>query len=60
MTEYITVREAANILNVTPSQVYRLIHRGTIPHIVLPPRTYRIPRTIFFKWLAGGLIQEKK
>lgn len=34
-------QEVAEILQIHPSSVYRLAHRGELPSIVIPPRTLR-------------------
>jgi excisionase family DNA binding protein len=54
---YMTVGDAAKILQVSKTQVYRMMHDGVIPHIKISPRGYRILREPFILWLKGGLIE---
>jgi len=39
----VTVREAAHMLGLSPSQAYELVHRGIIPVVRLGPRSTRVP-----------------
>ena len=55
----LTVSEVATILQVGKAQVYRMIKNGKLPYIKIGERGYRIQRGPFFRWLAGGLINER-
>jgi excisionase family DNA binding protein len=57
---YMTVSVVAEILQVSKTQVYRMMHDGVIPHIKISPRGYRILREPFILWLKGGLLNEKE
>ena len=46
----LNVKEVADILNLHPNAVYKLLHQGKIPYKRLD-RNYIIPRDPFFNWL---------
>ena len=47
-----TVREAAEVLQITPDKTYDLIHRGEIPYIALG-RQYRIGKFALWCFING-------
>ena len=48
----LTVQEAANLLNVSTSYVYKLCHNRTLP-VLNTPGIIRIDRVKFFKWTGA-------
>ena len=48
----LTVQEAANLLNVSTSYVYKLCHNKTLP-VLNTPGIIRIDRVKFFKWIGA-------
>lgn len=48
----LTVQEAANLLNVSTSYVYKLCHNKTLP-VLNTPGIIRIDRVKFFKWTGA-------
>ena len=48
----LTVQEAADLLNVSISYVYKLCHNKTLP-VLNTPGIIRIDRVKFFKWTGA-------
>ncbi|MDF3005514.1 MAG: helix-turn-helix domain-containing protein [Candidatus Fimivivens sp.] len=53
-----TVKEAAEIIGISPSKMYQLVRENQVPHISLGKRTV-IPKQGFFTWVnqaaTGGI-----
>jgi excisionase family DNA binding protein len=50
---YLTPKEVADELSVSPDTVLRLIGRGDLPAVKVSERLYRIPVSAFERYLAG-------
>lgn len=48
-----TVKEAAEIIGISPSKMYQLVKENRIPHISLGKRTV-IPQKGFFNWVSNA------
>ena len=48
----LTVQEAASLLNVSTSYIYKLCHNKTLP-VLNTPGIIRIDRVKFFKWTGA-------
>jgi excisionase family DNA binding protein len=53
-TPYVKVKEAADILMVTPWTVRRLLREGNFPGAVRPGRDYLIPREEIHDYFVKG------
>jgi excisionase family DNA binding protein len=59
--EWLTVREAAELANVSRTHVWRLVTRGVIPAIRVGPHEgspIRIRRDVFLSWLEADPEEE--
>jgi excisionase family DNA binding protein len=54
MPELLTIKQAADFLQVTPHCIYRGIKAGRIPYLKISKRLIRIPATA----LVAGITQE--
>lgn len=54
---YLTYQQAAVWLGVTVGQLRIWVHRGTIPHIRLGPRTVRFDRSALRRFLQSRTVQ---
>ena len=56
---YLTPKEVADELSVSPDTVLRLIGRGELPAVKISDRLYRIPVPAFERYLAGPVLRRQ-
>ena len=54
MEAYLTPTEAAKLLRIGRTNVYKLVKAGAIPSITFGPKSIRIPRTALIEYLENA------
>jgi excisionase family DNA binding protein len=50
---FLTIREVAALLGVSPARAYAMASMRTFPTVRLSPRRIRVPRAAFETWIAN-------